>query len=177
MSGAGTVFLYSMPFGIPGAVTRMGNGVPSDVEAQIMDSGNPVLAYGLFGQIDGTSQDFREMGAGDTDVYGCLVRPFPSQPSTAAGVSGSVPLGTAAVPPTSGAIDVLKMGYINVLLRGATAAKKNGIVYVRINAADSTHPLGGCEAAADGGNTVAINAYFTGPADANGNVEIAFNIN
>lgn len=177
MSGAGTVFLYQMPFGIPGAITRMGNGVPSDVEAQIMDNSNPVLAYGLFGQIDGTTQEFREMAAADATVYGVLVRPFPSQPNTASGISGSVPLGTAAVPPTSGAIDVLKMGYINGVLRGATAAKKNGIVYVRVDVADATHPLGGWEAADDGANTIAVNAYFTGPADANGNVEIAFNIN
>jgi hypothetical protein len=37
-------------------------------------------------------------------------------------------------------------------------------------------PLGGVEAVSDTTNTIAINATFAGPADASGNVEIAYNI-
>lgn len=182
MSGAGTVFTYQMPFGIPGAVNRIGNGAPTDIEAQIMDSTNPVQAYGLFGQIDATSQDFRRLAAGDTAVYGLLVRPYPSQAKTAAGFSGAVPLGTQTVPPTSGGIDVQKMGYMTVLLQPSNAGVyptivKNGIVYACIQNPNVVGFTGGIMGTTDGGNAIATNAYFTGPPDANNNVEIAWNIN
>jgi hypothetical protein len=66
---------------------------------------------------------------------------------------------------------------MTVLLGGATAAKKNGAVYVRIQNAAAGQPVGGFEAAADGGNTVLVTgAYFTSAQDANNNVEVAFNI-
>ncbi|MNT89175.1 hypothetical protein D3C72_2298560 [compost metagenome] len=62
-------------------------------------------------------------------------------------------------------------------LGGTTDAAKGGTVYVRIAGAAAGKPLGGIEAAADSTNTVALtNAYFTGPKDAYGVVEVAFNI-
>ena len=74
-------------------------------------------------------------------------------------------------------VDRLKRGYINILLSGATAAKKDGAVWCRIQNAGAGQFVGGFEAAADGGNTVTVpGAYFTGPADASGNCEIGFNI-
>lgn len=172
----GNAFTYSMPAGIPGAVNRVGGRGP-DIEAQIMDPTDYLGAYGLAGQIDSATGDFRKMEAGDATIYGFLVRPYPLQATTATGYSGSVPLGTAGVPPQSGVIDVLKSGYMTVLLRNATAAVKNGVVYIRVANPTADLPLGGAEAADDGADTIAVNAYFMGGADANGNVEIAFNIN
>jgi hypothetical protein len=170
------VLTYNMPAGIPGMVNRVG-GRPPVVETQIMDPTNYLTAYGLAGQIDATTGDFRILNSGDTAIYGILERPYPIQPTTAAGFSGSIPLGTAAAPPTSGPVNVLKSGYMTVLLQNTTAAKKGGAVYARIQTPSSGIVVGGFEAAADGGNTILVSgAYFTGPADANNNVEVAFNI-
>lgn len=167
------VFLYNMPAGIPGMINRVGGRGP-DVETQIMDPTHPLTQYGLFGFIDATSGDFRQMATGDASTYGLLARPYPSQATTAAGYSGQQLLGTATPPPTSGPISVLKSGYMTVLLLGATAAVKNGQVWTRINGG-----VPGSVYAADGGggNYLSVaGAYFMGPADANGNVEIGFNI-
>jgi len=174
----GNAYTYNMPAGIPGVVNRVGGRAP-DIEAQIMDPTNPLPLYGLAGQIDATSQYFRALAAGDTAIYGFLVRPYPEQPTTASGFSGSVTLGTAAVPPQfQTAIDVLKSGYMTVILYAATAAAKGGVVYVRKQNAGAGEVVGGAEAAADGGNTITLDAksYFMGPADANNFVELAFNI-
>ena len=52
-----------------------------------------------------------------------------------------------------------------------------GEVYMRVATPSDTSPLGAFLAAADGENTVQLtNAYFNGPGDANGNIELAFNI-
>ena len=73
--------------------------------------------------------------------------------------------------------DILKRGYIIVNLGGTTDAAKNGTVYVRVANASAGKPIGGVEAAADSTNTVALtNAYFTGPKDAYGVAEVAYNI-
>lgn len=48
---------------------------------------------------------------------------------------------------------------------------------MRVAAASAGRPIGGIEAAADGSNTIAVaGCTFMGPADASGNVEIAYNI-
>jgi hypothetical protein len=161
-------FTFRMPAGIPGTVTRASQAT---VEAQLLDTTNFPAAYGVPVAIDATSHGVRKIGAGDTAaaVYGFYVRPYPTH-------SGTDPLGTST-PSVSGICNVLKRGYINVLLGGTTAAAKNGTVYVRVAAPASGKPLGGVEAAADSTNTIALtNAYFTGPADATGNAEVAFNI-
>lgn len=172
---------YQMPAGIPGVASRLGGRMP-EIEAQVMDPDHPLPAYGLFGKIGATGL-FRTLETTDTnaEIFGPLVRPYPQQPAQAPSnsVSGSTPLGTQAVPPQNQAtIDVMRSGRMTVLLRGATAAAKGGIIYVRVDNADATHPLGGVEAADDGANTVPLDSksYFMGPADSNGNVEIAFNI-
>jgi hypothetical protein len=175
------VFTYQMPFGFPGRVNRVGGGGKLDIEAQAMDPNNPVTAYGVAGMIDAISGDFRAIASTDSAIYGFLVAPYPTQPVAAAGYSGSVALGSPGVPPTSGVIDVMKSGYMTGLLQGnnagvVTPAVKNGVVYICIQNPPAGGVVGGITAAADGGNTIAINAYFTGPADANENVEIAFSI-
>lgn len=160
-------FLYRMPAGIPGDVTRASQ---STIEPVVLNSASPFASFGLFGKI--VSNKFVPFGAGDTNgvEYGLLVRPYPTT-----GGSGSDPLGTST-PPTSGIADCLRRGYMTVKLNAGTAAK-DGQVYVRVAAAAAGKPIGGIEAAADGSNTVAITtAAFMGAADANGNVEIAYNI-
>ena len=120
------------------------------VEAQVLDTVNFPTVYGVPGAIDATSNKFRKIGAGDAtaNIYGMYV------------------------------CNVLKRGYMTVLLGGTTPSAKNGVVYVRVANAAAGKPLGGIEAASDTTNTIVMpgNTYFTGPADANGNVEIAFNI-
>jgi hypothetical protein len=158
-----------MPAGIPGAVNR---AFQSTIEQQLIDGTNPPTGYGLPVAIDATSKKARGVTTGDaaTAIYGLNVRPYPTQGN------GTDGLGTAT-PPTSGIMDVLKRGYISVHLGGATAAAKNGTVYVRVAAAAGGKPIGGIEAASDTTNTIVMaNSYFMGPADADGNVEIAFNI-
>jgi hypothetical protein len=160
-------FTYRMPAGIPGDVN-------------LMDPANPVTAYGLAVAMDSVSYKIRPIGVGDTvaNVYGVLARPFPANAQTAANFFGSVPLGTPAVPPVNGVVDILKRDYMTVLLNGAVAAAPNGLVYVRVATPAAGKPLGGFEAAADGGNTIVMPAgtYFRGPADAGGNTEIAWRI-
>lgn len=132
-------FLYRMPNGIPGDVTRQSI---STIEPQILNSSLPFGGYGLFGKI--ASSKFVPVTSGDvaSSVYGLLVRPFPIT-----GANASDPLGTA-VPPTSGVADVLRRGYASVALKSGTAAP-NGQVYVRVGNASSGKPIGGIEAAAE----------------------------
>lgn len=163
-----TAYLYRMPSGIPGDVTRQSQ---STIETQLFDSTAPFSAFGLFGKISAGGK-FVPVGAGDaaSAVYALLVRPFPTQ-----GANPSDPLGTA-VPKTSGPADLLRRGYANVKVNAGTAAL-NGPVYIRVAAAAAGKPIGGIEAAADSTNTIQVaGAIFMAAADASGNAEIAFNI-
>lgn len=163
----GNAFLYRMPSGIPGDISRRAN---LTVESLILDSTNPFSAFGLFGKVN--AGKFVPVGAGDTAaaVYGILVRPYPTQ-----GGAASDPLGTST-PATGGIANVMRRGYMTVKLNAGTAALA-GPVYVRVANASAGKPIGGIEAAADSTNTITINgATFMGAADASGNVEIAFNI-
>jgi len=156
-------YLYRMPSGIPGDVSRKENSV---VETQILNASLPFSAYGLVGKM--AAGKFVPFAGGEaaTDAYGVLVRPFPTN-------SGTDGLGTAT-PPTSGPGDVLRRGYMTVKLNGGATVAAGAPVYVRVAAAASGKPLGGFEGAADSTNTVAINAIFLSAADADGNVEISF---
>lgn len=156
-------YVYRMPSGIPGDVSRKENSV---VETQILNASLPFSAYGLVGKM--AAGKFVPFAGGEaaTDAYGVLVRPFPTN-------SGTDGLGVAT-PPTSGPGDVLRRGYITIKLNGGATVVNGGQVYVRVAAAASGKPLGGFEGAADSTNTVAINAIFMSAADADGNVEISF---
>lgn len=159
-------FLYRMPQGIPGDVTRQSQ---AKIEAQVLGA-TAFTAYGLFGKI--SSGKFIPVGAGDTAaaVYGLLIRPFPIT-----GKNASDPLGTS-VPPTSGMADILRSGYASVKVNAGTAAL-GGKVYIRIANASAGKPIGGIEAAAVTDETIEVaGAQFMSAADASGNVEIAFNI-
>jgi hypothetical protein len=164
-------FVYRMPAGVPGEVTR--GFALAVIEPQVITpsgtTGAPT-AYGVPLIVDATSGNvgnLRTLASGDTQVYGVLVRPFPTGASQDA-------LGTST-PPASGLCDVLKDGYISVLLSGSTAAAKGGQVYVWTGAAGSGHIVGGWEAANPSSNGFAVtSAYFTGPADSNEITEIRF---
>lgn len=162
------VFTFRMPAGIPGGVNRV---EVATVEAQQLDTTLFPTAYGVPVALDATSHNVRAIKAADTtaSVYGFYVRPFPTSGN------GTDGLGTST-PPVSGIVNILKRGYMTIKLNGTTAAAKNGTVYVRTVTGTFT-VIGGVEAAADGSNTfVLTGAYFTGPGDASGNVEVAFNI-
>lgn len=162
-----TAFLYRMPSGIAGDITRQSLAT---VESQVLNSSLPFAGYGLFGKV--ASGKFVPITTGDAAgaVYGLLARPFPTQ-----GANASDPLGTS-VPATSGVANVLRRGYMNVTLNAGTAAL-GGAVYVRVATPGTGKPIGGIEAVSDSTNTILVaGASFMSAADASGNVEIGFNI-
>jgi hypothetical protein len=161
-----TAYLYRMPSGIPGDVSRPSQ---STIETGFFNPSNPFSAYGLPGKI--VSGQFVPLAANDpaSVVYGFLVRPFPTT-----GANASDPLGTS-VPPTSGECNILRRGYLTVLNVAGTPAL-NGAVYSRIAAASSPTFIGDIEAAAVSGDTIQLNATFMNAGDASGNVEIGYNI-
>ncbi|MGV0885993.1 hypothetical protein V6760_03860 [Acinetobacter venetianus] len=159
------VFLYRMPSGIPGDVSRKSQ---STIESHPV--GAQFAAFGLFGKISATDGKFVPLEAADTAeiIYGLFVRAYPTQ-------SAQNELGKA-VPQPNGIQDVLRRGYMTVKCNAGNA-KKAGTVYVRVGAGTEAKPVGGIEAAADGANSIALpNAFFMHDVDAQGNVEISFNI-
>ncbi len=167
MSGY-TAFLYRMPAGIPGAVSR---NSAFTIEPNVISSTTPPTVYGNPVALD-ANQHIRPIAGGDVaaSVYGFLARPFPTN-------SGTQGVGVAT-PPTSGPCDVMKQGYINVLCTNGSPVK-GGAVYIRtvVNSSLPNTSIGDIEAAADSTNSFVLpGAYFTGAMDSNGNAEIAFNI-
>ncbi|KAA2237678.1 structural cement protein Gp24 [Salinarimonas soli] len=157
-------YVTRIPAGVVGAVSRSDS---LTIEPGQNDTVNPVTAYGTF--VKTVSGKMQAVASGDAAsvVTGVATRPYPAQ-STTNGLG-------AATPPAGVVIDRLKRGYFHAALAAGTAAK-DGQVFVRVTAG-SGRAVGAIEAAADGGNCVAVvGAVFTGPADANGITEIAFNI-
>lgn len=160
-------YLYRMPAGIAGEVTR----AQCTIEAQLITEAGETDApdaYGIAAVIDATSGAVRKVKSTDAAISGLLVRPYPTNAGTDA-------LGTAT-PPASGACDLLRRGYMSVLLSGSTDAVKGGIVYVWKSAASGSHIVGGFEAANPSSDGFALSAYFTGDAAVGSVAEIAFNI-
>jgi len=158
----GNSFLYRMPSGIPGDVSRKSH---STIEAHMAVAG--FAAFGLFGKMDANGK-FAPLATGDTaaNVYGLIVRSYPTQTAQNA-------LGAAV--PSAGFNDVLRRGYMTVKCNAGTA-KAGGKVFVRIATGTEAKPIGGIEAVADSTNTIEVNATFMHAADASGNVEISYNI-
>jgi hypothetical protein len=165
-----TSFLYRMPSGVPGEVTR--GFALAVIEPQVITTSGTTgapTAYGVPLVVDATSGNvgnMRTIATGDSKIYGVLVRPYPTGASQDA-------LGTST-PPTVGLCDVLVDGYISVILYGSTAAAKGGLVYVwKAATTTGNHVQGGFEAADPTSNGFVVSgAYFTGPADANAITEI-----
>lgn len=168
-------YTFRMPAGIPGDVNRAQHHT---VETQVITPGGTTghpTAFGIPVVLDATSHQIRSIAAADLvggpspgtgPCYGLLVRPFP-------GSASQDPVGVGT-PMDSGPCDVMRRGYMTVKLNGAAAAVKGAPVYVFAAASAGSEVLGGITA----GSTTAypIGAIFMGPADAAGNVEIAFNI-
>ncbi|HDR9164524.1 structural cement protein Gp24 [Burkholderia vietnamiensis] len=161
----GNAYLYRMPSGIPGDVSRPSQ---STIESGIYDPSFPCPSYGI--PVKKVNGKIRPVASGDAAsvIYGLLVRPYPTGAS-------QDPLGTST-PPTTGVCNVLRRGYMTVQNNAGTPAD-GGTVYVRVAAASGAKVIGGIEAASDSTNTVvmAVTA-FRNAGDASGNVEIEYNL-
>lgn len=175
-------FTFRMPAGFAGAVTRTH---PVGIEPCLISVTNPVTAFGQPVVVDAadTNKGMRPLAAADqslTTIEGITVRPFPFQQQTTSNLAGAVTLGTAGTPPTSGVIDILRQGYILVPVNGSPI--KGGAVFIWTAASSGVHVQGGFEAATPGGSGMQISGvgsgktFFNGGPDANGLVELAYNI-
>lgn len=158
-------YLYRMPSGIPGDVSRK---LDSTIETGFFNASLPFASYGIPAKL--VSGKYVPFAAADTAdlLRGFLVRPYPTQ-------SAQEGIGTAT-PPTSGPANILRRGWMTVKCNAGTPAQ-GGIVYVRIDTPSGAKVVGGIEAAADSTHVVALTGVsFTNAGDANGNVEIEYNI-
>ncbi|MGP8335956.1 structural cement protein Gp24 [Serratia sp. CY43514] len=164
-----TSYLYRMPVGIAGAISR-----PQDltVEPVILKSSNAFPAYGLAGKIDADGF-FVPLADGDTadKVKGIYVRPYPttSQPDMVRQVGADKNFPG----------DAMKRGYMTVNVGSdASTIKKGAPVYIVVSPDASIDvPLGGFMATLVADKTVLLpNAEFTGAGDADGNAEISWKI-
>jgi hypothetical protein len=171
-------YAYRMPAGIPGEVTRYSVG--TTIEQQLVDPNNPPLSYGIPVVIDAVTFGARGLVAADVlgfnVPYGCIVRPYPIQPSSALNY-GASPVGSPGIPPTQGIVDILKRGYMSVAVAFAGPGPvKGGQVYIWTAASAGPQIQGGFTSDGPSANVIAAPAYFTGPTDSAGNGEIAWNI-
>ena len=163
---------YRMPAGFPGDINRMH---PASVVPGMPNVTTPPRLIGDPVKVDTATNSYRGFAAGDqhdsnlTSLHGVTVRSYPTQQSTGGMASA---FGTA-VPQAGVPLDFLVSGFIMVKIPAGQTVTKNGAVFVWCSASTGAHVLGGFEGALDAGDTVAIsNARFTGPADADGIVEI-----
>lgn len=136
-----------MPAGIPGAITR---ALHTTTEAAYVtgpaNAANAPQTYGTAVVFDMGTGKLRLPVAADTRVDGFLVRPYPGGAAQFSPAFGVQPIDY------DHAVDIMKRGYISVLLGGVTGALKNGAVFVRKANASAGKPIGGVEAAADYGS-------------------------
>lgn len=158
-----TSYLYRMPAGIAGAISR-----PHDLttEPVILSPSKQFAEYGLPGKFDGDA--FVPLTSADTaaSIVGFLVRPYPT--TSAADFARQVNTGGVQQG------DALKRGYMTVNIAGdATAIVKNSQVYCALAGGAIT-----ATAPAEGDKTIVAipNAVFTGAGDADGNTEISYKI-
>lgn len=157
-------YLYRMPSGIPGDVSRKNESLV-DARALDRDVNRQFPGYGLPGKL--VAGIFTPIVAGDTaaSVYGFLCRPFPTTSRDAAALLPNSAIGLGSI---------MRNGYMTVKCNAGTPAPM-GAVYMRVAAGTTAKPIGGLEAAADSTNTVVLpRTYFTCAADASGNVEIEY---
>ena len=161
----GNAYLTRMPVGFPGAVTRQDQVT---LQPEMIDATNGPTAYGTFCKM--TSGKVCKLAGGEAvgDIVGPIARPYPFQAATSEALGAGTPLlGSVG--------DIMKRGYMSVAFAGTTAAK-GGQVYVCINVAGG-NAVGEIFEGDDGGNNIAVtNCFFMGAADADGNVEISYNI-
>jgi hypothetical protein len=162
-------FKFRMGAGFAGTINRAG----AKVEPCLINASTPPT---LFGQPVIVDTNGARPVVTDTAIDGITVRPWPSQqPKTANDFGDTGALGTAQAPPVTGHIDVLRSGYIMVKVVGTPV--KGGTVYVWNAATSGAHIQGGFEAVSGSTATITLGkTYFNGGPDANGVVELAFNI-
>lgn len=162
---------YRMDAGFPGDVNRTH---PASIFPAQQDSTTPVRRYGD-GAMLGANNCLRGFNAGDTAItklQGILVRPYPTQ-QTSGGMTSTI--GTATPPGANTVQDFIEDGYVMVKIDNLAAGNpvKGGAVFVWCAVTAGNDIQGGFRAVTSAGNTASIaNAFFTGPADANGNAEI-----
>lgn len=164
-------FTYRMGAGFPGDVNRTH---PASILPALINTTTPPRAFGDPVIVNTADNTVKGVVPGDNNataaaVYGITVRSYPTQQQSG-GMSSAL---GAAVPPTSGIMDVLRQGFIFVKLPAGAAVTKNGIPYIWCAATSGNNIQGAFVAAASAGNTLPVsNARFTGPADANGVAEL-----
>jgi len=168
-------FAFRMGAGFAGDVNRTH---PVSIEAMMLDATNPPTFFGQPVVLDATSHNPRKLLAGDTaltSIEGVIVRPFPTQQPQAATDFAPATFNSGG-PSTKFAQDVLRWGYINVVLGNGqlTGAVRGGAVFIWCAASSGNHVQGGFETVASGGNTMSLDGRFTYRAvqDANGVVEL-----
>jgi hypothetical protein len=146
-----TVFVKRMPAGIPGAITRPWASIidPIQITGPAAASNAP-QGYGVGVVIDATTGKARLPVVTDKLINGFLTRPYPGGAAEFKGVLGITPIDYDHVG------DLMRSGFLSVLLGGATAAVKQGRVFVRKANAVTGKPIGGVEAAADLGTTAGV---------------------
>lgn len=147
-------YLFRMPAGIPGEVSRSDNLLIEPQTIQHAGATGAPTAYGIPLIMDASSKRMRAIQANElaSAIYGFLVRPYPTN-------SSNEGLGVAAPNITAGAAcDVLRRGYMNVRLARGNASKGDPVFVRRV--ADTGKLVGELEAALD--NTVASAAKSGG---------------
>lgn len=162
-----TAFIYRMPAGIPGDLTRR---EAAKVEQQQLDAAYPVTVFGV--PVKMVSGKIRPMAEDDSgQPYGFLVRPYPTQRQT------NELLGVAT-PDLTQICDVMVSGYMTVKAYNDAPAK-DGQVYYRSQQASPEVLIGRVEAGSEASpatNIAITGCRFMGTGDSDGNVEIAFNV-
>ena len=168
------VFKYRMGSGFPGTTSRDSR---NDIEPQRMSAVLPFDSYGLPGKIvdEADGRRFAPIESGDSasDVYGFLVRPYPTQSSDLQPQIGKSAPATGPYVNYMG--DILRRGFMSVRNNAGSPAL-NKPVFIRIANGSADRPIGGVEAEAVTDETIEIKAIFMDEGDADGNVEIAFNM-
>src|SRR6202012_3007199 len=163
-------YVYRLNAGYPGDVNRPH---PASIEPCLIDSANPPPQFGV-AAIIGANNAVRCVLASDTtitDIYGIVCRPFPIQQQNATNY-GAQAVGNGGAP-TNGSQDILRSGYIMTYVDKSKTVTKGMPAFLWIAASTGNKIQGMFDTAATAGSTIALtDAFFNGPCDANGNVEI-----
>lgn len=176
---AAEAYQFRMRAGFAGSVNRFH---PAQIEPVSIDAANPPLLFGVPGVIDAGTHLFRKILAADQallDVYGITVRPFPAQGLTAPSMGIASPAFGGEGPNGIAKLDVLRQGYIMVLVNNFAAAQpvKGGKVYIWTAATAGAHIQGGWEAVDPAGSGMQLpwpSCTFQGGTDGSGATEIVF---
>lgn len=163
-----TAITTRMNVAIPGAISRSFAG--QVISQEIIDPNTPPTKFGQ--PVKLVAGKVQPLASGDAAalIYGVTVRAYPTQDAT-----GSASAYGPGTPPSSGIIDILRVGFIGVALANGTAAR-GAQAYVRTTVNGSL-AIGGVEDnTTSTGLVTPAGWYFTGPADASGNAELAIGI-